>query len=225
MVWDEEKQQQTLGRFGWKANQPNLVQQTASAFNGDIGITSNLFPEDHLTPAQKLVYPNIPNGGQPEIPDDILQKVVVYTQALAIPARRNHDDPEVLRGKYLFKELNCSGCHRPTLNTGTGGQIAALREQKIWPYTDLLLHDMGPDLADGRPDFLADGSEWRTAPLWGVGLIQVVNGHTFLLHDGRARNVEEAILWHGGEAESSREEFKKLNKTDREALIKFVNSL
>ena len=225
MVWDEEKQQQTLGRFGWKANQPNLVQQTASAFNGDIGITSNLFPEDHLTPAQKLAYPNIPNGGQPEIPDDILQKVVVYTQALAIPARRNHDDPEVLRGKYLFKELNCSGCHRPTLNTGTGGQIAALREQKIWPYTDLLLHDMGPDLADGRPDFLADGSEWRTAPLWGVGLIQVVNGHTFLLHDGRARNVEEAILWHGGEAESSREEFKKLNKTDREALIKFVNSL
>jgi CxxC motif-containing protein (DUF1111 family) len=224
-VWDEASGQTTLGRFGWKANQPNLIQQTAAAFNGDIGITSNLFPQDHLTPAQLLIYPNIPNGGQPEIPDDILNKVVVYTRALAVPARRNHDDSEILRGKYLFKELNCSGCHRPTMNTGSGGQIAALREQKIWPYTDLLLHDMGPELADNRPDFLATGTEWRTAPLWGIGLIPVVNGHSFLLHDGRARNIEEAILWHGGEAEKYRDDFKKLNKADREALIKFVESL
>ncbi|MCC7467459.1 MAG: c-type cytochrome, partial [Saprospiraceae bacterium] len=192
---------------------------------GDIGITSNLFSKDHLTPAQLLIYPEVPNGGEPEIPDDILNKVVLYTRALAVPARRNHDDSEVLRGKYLFKELNCSGCHRPTMNTGTGGQIAALKEQKIWPYTDLLLHDMGPDLADNRPDFMATGTEWRTAPLWGIGLIPVVNGHSFLLHDGRARNIEEAILWHGGEAEKGRDDFKKLNKTDREALIKFVESL
>jgi CxxC motif-containing protein (DUF1111 family) len=224
-VWDEASGQTVLGRFGWKANQPNLMQQTAAAFNGDIGITSNLFPKDHLTPAQLLVYPNIPNGGEPEIPDDILNKVVVYTRALAVPARRNYDDAVVLRGKYIFNELNCAGCHRPVMTTGTDGQIAALREQKIWPYTDLLLHDLGPDLADNRPDFLATGTEWRTAPLWGIGLIPVVNGHSFLLHDGRARNIEEAILWHGGEAEKSRDDFKKLNKTDREALIKFVESL
>jgi CxxC motif-containing protein (DUF1111 family) len=111
------------------------------------------------------------------------------------------------------------------MNTGTGGEIAALRNQKIWPYTDLLLHDMGPGLADGRPDYLASGSEWRTAPLWGIGLIPAVNGHSFLLHDGRARNIEEAILWHGGEAEIPKESFKKLNQSDREALLKFVESL
>lgn len=224
-VWDAATQQTMLGRFGWKANQPNLAQQTAGAFNGDIGITTNLFPEDHLTSAQLQVYPNVPNGGQPEISDDILNKVINYCQTLAVPARRDHDDPEVLRGKFLFQELNCSGCHRPAFQTGTGGQIAALREQKIRPYTDLLLHDMGSALADNRPDFLATGSEWRTAPLWGIGLIHVVNGHSFLLHDGRARNVEEAILWHSGESETSSEDFKKLNKTDRDALIKFVESL
>ena len=224
-VWDEASGQTVLGRFGWKANQPNLSQQTAAAFNGDIGITSNLFPKDHLTLAQLLVYPNVPNGGEPEISDEILNKVVLYTRALAVPARRNHDDAVVLRGKYIFNELNCAGCHRPAMTTGTDGQIAALREQRIWPYTDLLLHDMGPELADNRPDFLATGTEWRTAPLWGIGLVPVVNGHSFLLHDGRARNIEEAILWHGGEAETSIDDFKKLNKTDREALIKFVESL
>lgn len=224
-VWDEQAQQTVLGRFGWKANQPNLTQQTAAAFNGDIGITSNLFPQDHLSPTQLQEYASVPNGGTPEISDDLLRKVIVYTQALAVPARRNHDDETVLRGKFLFKQLNCAGCHRPEMNTGTGGEIAALRNQKIWPYSDLLLHDMGPGLADGRPDYLASGSEWRTAPLWGIGLIPTVNGHSFLLHDGRARNIEEAILWHGGEAEIPKESFKKLNQSDREALLKFVESL
>jgi len=224
-VWDVEKQQLVLGRFGWKANQPNLAQQTAGAFNGDIGITSDMFPQDHLTPTQLQQYPNVPNGGTPEIEADIFNKVVSYVRSLAIPARRNHDNQTVLRGKFLFQQLNCSGCHRPTFVTGNDGPISVLRNQKIWPYTDLLLHDMGPELADGRPDFLATGSEWRTAPLWGIGLIPTVNGHSFLLHDGRARNIEEAILWHGGEAEKQREEFKKLNKEDREALIKFVESL
>lgn len=224
-VWDEASQQTLLGRFGWKANQPNLAQQTAGAFNGDIGITSNLFPNDHLSPTQLAIYPNLANGGAPEIPDDILGKVVTYCRTLAVPARRDHDDQEVLRGKFLFTELNCSGCHRPGMKTGTDGQIAALHNQQIRPYTDLLLHDLGAELADGRPDFLATGNEWRTAPLWGIGLISTVNEHTKLLHDGRARNVEEAILWHGGEAEKTRENFKKLSKSDREALIKFVNSL
>lgn len=224
-VWDVESQQTVLGRFGWKANQPSLSQQTAGAFNGDIGITSNLFPQDHLSPIQQQQYPNVPNGGTPEITDDIFRKVVSYTRSLAVPARRDHDDEGVLRGKFLFQQLDCSGCHRPSLNTGTGGNIAALHKQKIWPYTDLLLHDMGAGLADGRPDFLASGSEWRSPPLWGIGLIPTVNGHSFLLHDGRARNIEEAILWHGGEAEKPREAFKKLSKTDRDALVKFVHSL
>ncbi len=224
-VWDAQNQQLVLGRFGWKANQPSLAQQTAGAFNGDIGITSNLFPQDHLSPAQLQQYPNIPNGGTPEITDDIFQKVVSYTRTLAVPGRRDHDETTVLRGKYLFQQIQCADCHRPEMNTGTGGNITALHNQKIWPYTDLLLHDMGAGLADGRPDFLASGTEWRTPPLWGIGLIPTVNGHSFLLHDGRARNTAEAILWHGGEAEKSREEFKKLNKADREALLQFVESL
>ncbi|MDO8368966.1 MAG: di-heme oxidoredictase family protein [Saprospiraceae bacterium] len=224
-VWNVEKQQVTLGRFGWKANQPDLTHQTAGAFNGDLGITSNLFPQDHLSPTQQQQYPNVPNGGTPEIQDDIFQKVVRYTQTLAVPARRDHDDVTVLRGKFLFNQINCSGCHRPEMSTGTGGNIAALHNQKIRPYTDLLLHDMGPDLADNRPDFLATGTEWRTPPLWGIGMIPTVNGHSFLLHDGRARNIEEAILWHGGESEKSLEDFKKLSKVDREALLKFVESL
>ncbi len=224
-VWDAELQQVVLGRFGWKANQPSLKQQTAGAFNGDLGITSNLFPQDHLSLVQQQQYPNVPNGGSPEIPDDILNKVVSYTRTLAVPARRNYDDGVVLRGKYLFQEIQCSSCHRPELNTGNSGEIAALHHQKIWPYTDLLLHDLGDGLADGRPDFLASGNEWRTPPLWGIGLIPTVNGHSYLLHDGRARNIEEAILWHGGEAEKSREAYKKLNSTDRAALIKFVESL
>lgn len=225
MVWDHALQQIVLGRFGWKANQPNLSQQTAGAFNGDLGITSFLFPQDHLSPVQQQQYPDVPNGGSPEISDEILTKVVRYTQALAVPARRAFDDETVLRGKFLFDELNCSACHRPQMNTGTGGEIAALHNQKIWPYTDLLLHDMGEALADGRPDFLAAGTEWRTPPLWGIGLIQTVNGHSFLMHDGRARNIIEAILWHGGEAEKSREGFKKLSSADRTALLKFVESL
>ncbi|MFN0035883.1 MAG: di-heme oxidoredictase family protein [Saprospiraceae bacterium] len=224
-VWDVEQQQTVLGRFGWKANQPSLSQQAAGAFNGDIGITSSLFPQDHLSPSQQQQYPNIPNGGTPEITDDIFRKVVSYTRSLAVPARRDHDDETVLRGKFLFQQLGCSGCHRPSLNTGWGGNIAALHNQQIRPYTDLLLHDMGAGLADGRPDFLASGTEWRTPPLWGIGLIPTVNGHSFLLHDGRARNIEEAVLWHSGEAEKPREDFKKLSKTDRDALVKFLQSL
>lgn len=224
-VWDVANQQITLGRFGWKANQPSLLQQTAGAFNGDIGITTDLFPQDHLSLTQQQQYLGVPNGGSPELSDESLQKVVRYTQALSVPARRNHDDATVLRGKYLFQALNCAGCHRPELSTGNGGSIAALQNQKIWPYTDLLLHDMGAELADGRPDYLASGVEWRTPPLWGIGLIPTVNGHSFFLHDGRARNPEEAILWHGGEAEKAREAYKKMSKADRDALIRFLESL
>ncbi len=224
-VWDVEKNAVVMGRFGWKANQPNLKQQTAGAFGGDIGITTGLLPTSHLTVFQQQQYPNLPNGGNPELPNNLFDQVVTYMRALAVPVRRQYDDPVVLRGKYLFGELNCAGCHRPQLQTGDNGPINALHNQKIWPYTDLLLHDMGDALADNRPDYLATGLEWRTPPLWGIGLLMTVNGHQSLLHDGRARNVEEAILWHGGEAQRAQTGFRNLTKEDRAALIDFVNSL
>lgn len=224
-VWNEAKQQSSLGRFGWKANQPDLLQQTAKAFNGDIGITTHLFPEDHLSTFQQQQYPNIPNGGNPELGTETLNKVVSYTRTLSVPARREWDATQVLRGKFVFLELQCGACHRPAMQTGSEGAISALQNQNIRPYTDLLLHDMGPELADNRPDFLASGTEWRTPPLWGIGMIETVNNHTFLLHDGRARSIVEAILWHGGEAERAREDFKYLPAADRAALIQFLNSL
>jgi CxxC motif-containing protein (DUF1111 family) len=222
-VWDEAKQQTVLGRFGWKANQPTILQQTAGAFNGDMGITSSVFSSDGLSATQREKY-SVPNGGEPEIENESLEKVVRYIQTLAVPARRDWKEQKVLIGKGLFNSLNCNKCHIPTMTTSNNSTFSVLNNQKIRPYTDMLLHDMGEGLADNRPDFNAAGNEWRTAPLWGIGMIKVVNGHTFLLHDGRARNIEEAILWHGGEAQTSTEEFKKLSSADREALIKFIES-
>lgn len=223
-VWDYVNNKVSLGRFGWKANQPSLKQQTAGAFLGDIGITSSLFPEENLSGSQTQ-YSSLPNGGSPEVSDDLLNNVIYYSSTLAVPGRRNFKDPAVLKGKHLFTQINCSGCHTPKLKTGYFSSIPELSNQTIRPYTDLLLHDMGPGLADGRPDYLATGSEWRTPPLWGIGMIQTINNHTFFLHDGRARNLTEAILWHGGEAEKSKNAFKALSKSDREALIKFLESL
>ena len=223
-VWNYATKQKVLGRFGWKANQPDLHQQAASAFTGDMGITNSLFPAEELTDTQQQLYGQLPNGGSPELADNNLTNVTLYLQTLAVPARRNADDQVVLRGKQLFRQLNCSGCHVAKMQTGSH-PVAVLANQTIRPYTDLLLHDMGAGLADNRPDFEATGSEWRTPPLWGIGLIKLVNRHTFLLHDGRARNVEEAILWHGGEAQKAADGFRAMPKTDRDALLKFVESL
>lgn len=223
-VWDALNNKKSIGRFGWKANQPSVKQQTAGAFLGDIGITTSLNPNQNLTHAQKKAA-EAPHGGEPEMTDDDLDKTVLYVANLAVPARRDYDDPEVLKGKKIFNDLNCGSCHTPSFKTGKHAVFDNLSDQKIFPYTDLLLHDMGPDLADNRPDFDADGNEWRTPPLWGIGLIETVNNHTYFMHDGRARNIEEAILWHGGESEKSSEDFKKLPKTDRTALLKFINSL
>jgi CxxC motif-containing protein (DUF1111 family) len=142
-----------------------------------------------------------------------------------VPAARDVDDPVVRAGARLFVELKCSGCHVPELKTGIQTDVPALAGQTIHPFTDLLLHDMGDALADGRPDFEASGREWRTPPLWGIGLTEVVNRHTRFLHDGRARSIEEAVLWHGGEAESSRTSFTRLPKSDRDALLRFLQSL
>jgi CxxC motif-containing protein (DUF1111 family) len=223
-VWDVTQSQKVMGRFGWKANQPSLLQQTAGAFLGDIGITSSLFPEQNCTEAEADCRA-APNGGEPELEDRILDRVVFYMRTLAVPARRDWDNPQVLEGKRTFQQIGCAKCHISSFQTGSWEEFPELSNQTIRPYTDLLLHDMGEDLADGRPDFEADGREWRTSPLWGIGLVETVNGHTQFLHDGRARNLQEAVLWHGGEAENSREQFRRLTKEEREKVILFLNSL
>jgi CxxC motif-containing protein (DUF1111 family) len=220
-VWDAQEKALNLGRFGWKANQPTLIQQVASAYHDDIGITTPLLPRENSVGQPQY------DGREddPELSDEILDVVTFYVQTLAVPARRDLDDPLVQRGEQLFESARCSGCHIPTLRTGTLSDVPAVSNQTIHPYTDLLLHDMGPGLADNRPDFLANGSEWRTPPLWGIGLVKVVNGHTNFLHDGRARGLLEAILWHGGEAAQSREAVQGMSASDRDALIAFLESL
>ena len=223
-VWDKARQETVVGRFGWKANQPNVAQQVAGAFLGDIGIPSTLFPDENC-PADAVACWQASNGGSPELSESLLGHVVFYSRTLAVPARRNSRLPQVRRGRTLFNEAQCNACHTPTLRTGAVPGLPDLSGQVIHPYTNLLLHDMGPGLADNRPDFEASGSEWRTPPLWGIGLIETVNRHTFFLHDGRARNIAEAILWHGGEAEVSKEYFRRMPRDDREALLQFLNSL
>ncbi|HKQ24417.1 MAG TPA: di-heme oxidoredictase family protein [Burkholderiales bacterium] len=235
-VWDHENSRTMLGRFGWKAGQPNLRQQIAAAFLGDIGATSHFSPEENC-PSVQVQCLDVPSaskcGGQggctgnyrPEVVPSRLSNIALYLQTLAVPARRNANDPEVKRGERLFSQANCTACHVPNLRTGAKTAILAAADLTVHAYTDLLLHDMGEGLADGRPEYQADGREWRTPPLWAIGLVREVNGHSELMHDGRARNVAEAILWHGGEAEQSREFFRTLPKADRESLVKFVNSL
>lgn len=223
-VWDVERQQAVLGRFGWKANQPSLRQQNAGAFNGDMGITSTLFPTEGCTTGQTACA-QAATGPTPQLGEALLQDVTFYTANLAVPARRDIADPLVRRGGRLFEASGCAGCHVPTLETGTLEGLPELSRQRIHPYTDLLLHDMGEALADHRPDFEASGTEWRTPPLWGIGLVQIVNRHTLLLHDGRARGFAEAILWHGGEAERARDAFRSMPKADRDALVRFLESL
>ncbi|MCG9127060.1 c-type cytochrome [Candidatus Poribacteria bacterium] len=220
-VWDVIKKQYALGRFGWKANQPNLLQQVASAYHDDMGLTTSLFQmENSIGQSQ---HTNV--SPSPEVSDEILDVVTFYVQTLAVPARRNVDDPKVIQGEQLFTQAQCDTCHIPTHRTGVFPGIPSISNQTIHPYTDLLLHDMGPDLADNRPDFQASGSEWRTPPLWGIGLVRTVNGHTNFLHDGRARNLLEAVLWHGGEAEKSRNMTLEMSQTERDALIAFLESL
>lgn len=223
-VFDVRRGGLALGRFGWKANQPSLEQQAAGAFNGDVGITSSLFPVGDCT-AEQAACLGAPSGGSPELGDALLASVVAYSHLLAVPARRDWATPTVRRGKTLFTTFGCTRCHTPTLHTGPSGTYPELAHATIRPYTDLLLHDMGPGLADGRPDFQATGAEWRTPPLWGMGLLHTVNKHTFLLHDGRARDAREAILWHDGEGRAARDAFAAAAKPDRDALLAFLESL
>ena len=224
IVWDLVNNREALGRFGYKANQPSVEQQILFAYHADLGVTSRWFPEENCTEVQLECLAE-PPGGHPELPEAFLDPVLFYARALAMPARRDVDDSQVKRGEALFSVVGCDGCHLPNLQTANYAALPALSRQIIHPYTDLLLHDMGEGLADGRPDFRAGPRDWRTAPLWGLGLSQTVNGNGSLLHDGRARNLIEAILWHGGEAQRSRDAFRAMAKPDREALIAFLSSL
>jgi CxxC motif-containing protein (DUF1111 family) len=222
-VWDAVAGRTVVGRFGWKANVATVEQQVAGAFVGDIGVTSRLQPEQNCPPAQAACQA-APDGGRPELDDHKLQRVTFYARTLAVPARRPTASGDLRRGAELFEEVGCASCHTPSTSTGRA-DIPELAEQDIQPFTDLLLHDMGPGLADGRPDFEASGNEWRTPPLWGVGLVEVVNGHTRFLHDGRARSLEEAVLWHGGEAEAAQRRYVGLTAADRAALLAFLGTL
>lgn len=222
-VWNVETQSTTVGRFGWKAAMPTTRQQVAGAFAGDMGLTSSIFPEENCPPSADC--DNIPNGGDPEITETALDKVTLYSSSLAVPGRRDWENQDVLIGKQLFNKAKCNSCHIAEIQTGSHPTFRAFENQTIRPYTDLLLHDMGEGLADNSPEFVASGSEWRTPPLWGIGLFRIVNGHTYYLHDGRAQNLEEAILWHGGEAENSKNAFKQMSAVEREQVIQFLNSL
>jgi CxxC motif-containing protein (DUF1111 family) len=231
LVWSREQGKPMLGRFGWKAGQPSINQQTAEAASGDIGLSTTMIPtpSGDCTPAQKACM-DAPNGNTEnqqnvELGDDLFKLIAFYSHNLAVPARRNPANPEVLQGKRIFNAIGCAACHKPKFMTGEAPGQPHLSHQTIWPYTDLLLHDMGEGLADNRPEGEANGRQWRAAPLWGIGLTQTVNGHTLFLHDGRARNLAEAILWHGGEAQSARDKFANLSKEDRDRLVAFVNSL
>lgn len=223
-VWDVAAKRFALGRFGLKANHPTLRQQVAAAFIEDIGLSTDLFPQQNCPGAQQQCR-EMMVAGRPEITEYRLKAVESLMRFGAVPARRNAEDSGVARGEQLFTQAQCSACHVPELRTGEVPGQPALSHQVIRPYTDLLLHDMGEALADNRPDFEASGREWRTSPLWGIGLTRVVNGNANYLHDGRARTLAEAILWHGGEAQRSREAFRVMARDERDALLRFLESL
>jgi CxxC motif-containing protein (DUF1111 family) len=223
-VWNPKTERTELGRFGWKANTPDLFIQVAAAAHGDIGITTSLFPADNCRPVQEDCQAASKADGF-ELDDDGLEMLATYARTLAVPARRDPYNPRVEHGEELFESAGCAACHTPSMVTSDDAVLPQLAGRKIHPYTDMLLHDMGEGLADNRPDFEASGREWRTPPLWGIGLVQRVNLHRQFLHDGRAKGVMEAILWHGGEAEAAREAVIAMPKDDRDALLAFVRSL
>lgn len=222
-VWDIAQQKMVIGKFGWKANVPNLRQQIASAFHSDLGITSSLFSVPNCTPTQTACL-TVPALKAPELSDQQLDDIQFYLSALSVPqpAAPTH---ALQRGAALFKRAQCIECHTDQLRTGQQASLALLNQRTIQPYTDLLLHDMGEGLADHRPDFIATGREWRTPPLWGIGLAKQVHPEAGFLHDGRARTLQEAILWHDGEAYTAKEQFKKLSKEERSLLLLFLESL
>jgi CxxC motif-containing protein (DUF1111 family) len=226
VVWDPVSKSKTSGRFGWKANVPSLSVQSAGAALGDMGITTTLNPDNNCPPPQQTCLEAVSlHPDELEFRPEFFDQLVRYMQLLAVPQQRDAATESVQRGQALFYASGCVQCHMPTLQTGTNEEFPELAEQTIHPFTDLLLHDMGAGLADGRPDYAASGDEWRTPPLWGLGLSETVAGHSTLLHDGRARSVTEAILWHGGEAATAQERFRQMDEANRAALLAFLQSL
>lgn len=232
IVWSREFDMPMLGRFGLKAGTATVNEQSAGAFAGDIGISNPLFPGGwgECTEAQEHCR-NAVHGEEPdnrenlEVDSEGLELVTFYSRNLGVPARRNVDAPEVLRGKQIFYETGCISCHTPAFVTHRLEDQVEQSFQLIWPYSDMLLHDMGEGLADHRPEARATGREWRTPPLWGIGLTRQVSGHTYFLHDGRARSLLEAILWHGGEAQNMRDAVVAMEPDARADLIAFLESL
>lgn len=220
-VYNPYTKKTELGRYGLKANVSTIQIQVASALQQDMGVTNYIFPEESSLGQSQYN----PTYGIKDLSDYETDALVFYVQTLAVPARRDVNDSSALRGERIFKQLNCTGCHTPTVQTGVNTQLPMMSNQRIHPYTDMLLHDMGDGLSDGRPDFKAGANDWRTPPLWGIGLYPKTNGTGYYLHDGRARSILEAILWHGGEAEKSKAAFVKLSKIERKDLLKFLNSL
>ncbi len=229
-VFDADSKQMAPGRFGWKANVASLRHQNAGAALGDMGLTSPVFPDELCEPAQTACQAEskrvaaVTQADAPEISPELFDAMETYMLLLAVPRQRNADDPAVQRGQGIFRAIGCVGCHMPTMVAGKS-TTSALSEQVFHPFSDLLLHDMGEGLADNRSDYLASGREWRTQPLWGIGLTEDVSGFDLHLHDGRARSPTEAILWHGGEAQGPRENFRNLPKSAREDLLAFLGSL
>jgi CxxC motif-containing protein (DUF1111 family) len=220
-----------LGRFGWKAQVPSIREQSADALAGDIGISSPEAPRhwgdctEKEPDCLKMTTGVQKRLGDTEAPSPVMDLITFYAQNLAVPARRDIGDSQVLAGKQAFYRMGCISCHTPKFVTRRDAPNKAQSFQLIWPYSDFLLHDMGSGLADGQQVGDATGMEWRTPPLWGIGLTKTVNGHAFFLHDGRARSLTEAILWHGGEAQKARDRFAAADKAERDALVKFLESL
>ncbi|HEY9034010.1 MAG TPA: di-heme oxidoredictase family protein [Pseudomonadales bacterium] len=238
IVYSQQLGGTTLGRFGWKAGQPNLIEQSAGAFHEDMGLTSRFHSEENCYNQQAdcLAAPNGNGDDNHEVTDSILNLVNFYTHHLAVPARRNAYDSEVQQGKQLFTDIGCAACHTPRHTTIASTEHPELSQQVIFPYTDLLLHDMGEALADFtldnqpadadiRVEYQATAREWRTAPLWGLGLAQTVDPNASFLHDGRARTIMEAVLWHGGEAQPARDRVLQLDAGQRATLLAFLQDL
>jgi CxxC motif-containing protein (DUF1111 family) len=213
-----------LGRFGWKAQQPTVEQQTAKALQQDMGLSSVLFPQSVCTAAQVacLEHPSSREDGEPEVREAVLDSLVYFVSRVAVPEPRDISELTFQRGRLQFYRAGCVSCHRPTWLTEPALGLAT---QQIWPFTDMLLHDMGPGLAAPVGEGDVAGKQWRTAPLWGIGLALESNPDTGFLHDGRARNLLEAVLWHGGEAQQASDAVRKMDPPSREALLFFLNAL
>ncbi|MDP6436239.1 MAG: di-heme oxidoredictase family protein [Gammaproteobacteria bacterium] len=227
IVWDAKQQRNAPGRFGWKANVPTVELQNAGAALGDMGVTTAINPDDNCPAVQDACLETAAlHPPEAQFRPEFFEQLTRYVLLTAVPRQRNADDVKVMQGRSIFYSSGCVQCHMPTLKTGDSEGFPELANQTIHPFTDLLLHDMGEGLEDGRPDYLASGSEWRTPPLWGIGLTETVSaGQQGYLHDGRARTLEEAILWHGGEAKSAQRRFRALSKKDRAVLLSFLKSL